>query len=378
MRFILEGLTENSTRFQEIYVLVRRQSLSKNIKLAIKNRSLKPHPRIDFDSLFDDIGPGADRIKKTRYHHRKLKETVEGLGINVMLPTTEPLGKDFPIPWAGLIYDFQHKYYPNFFSAEELMWRDAAFERMLRDAPLVIVNSKSVKSDIVKFFPHFSNKAINLPFAPLLRPAWLKYDPGAARSKYGINEKYFIICNQFWIHKDHETAFKATRLLLDSQASADVDLVCTGALEDYRSPEHMQRLRRLLDDLNLNKRVKILGRIPKEDQIALLRGARAVVQPTLFEGDPAAGSGYEAMALGVPLIASDIPVNLEIEGESNVYFFEARNPHQLSQHMLNLLDHSIKISDEELIYKSKFRRSALCKSLHNAAELARLRFEVAG
>src|SRR6266849_6060937 len=47
--------------------------------------------------------------------------------------------------------------------------------------------------------------------------------------------KFFIISNQFWMHKSHQTAFDALRLIRDA-GFADVHILCTGNLHDYRAP----------------------------------------------------------------------------------------------------------------------------------------------
>ena len=69
-------------------------------------------------------------------------------------------------------------------------------------------------------------------------------------------------------------------------------------------------------------RIRILGLIPKYDQIQIMRGAVAVIQPTLFEGGPGGGAVYDAVSIGTPVILSDIPVNREVEaGRGLIQFF---------------------------------------------------------
>src|SRR5690606_31986705 len=82
--------------------------------------------------------------------------------------------------------------------------------------------------------------------------------------------------------------------------------------------------------------VHFLGLIAKSDQLALLRGCRALLQPTLFEGGPGGGSVYEAVGLGVPVIASDIAINREID-RGSVTFFRAGNCDDLAEKMSRVL-----------------------------------------
>ncbi|EHK4460739.1 glycosyl transferase, partial [Salmonella enterica] len=108
--------------------------------------------------------------------------------------------------WLGYIYDFQHCYYPSFFSEREIAKRNLFFKRMLDNANNVIVNSHAVISDAKKFVGDFSANLHALPFSPCPELNWLN-DNSDLIDKYAIDKDYFIICNQFWKHKDHSTAF---------------------------------------------------------------------------------------------------------------------------------------------------------------------------
>ena len=59
---------------------------------------------------------------------------------------------------------------------------------------------------------------IALPFTPSIRAQWLNADPLEARKRHDLPKAYFIICNQFWVHKDHKTAFRAFARFLDSRS----------------------------------------------------------------------------------------------------------------------------------------------------------------
>src|SRR6516162_9982239 len=41
-------------------------------------------------------------------------------GVDVLIPVIGSLGKDFPVPWVGWLFDFQHKYLSGLFSDHEL------------------------------------------------------------------------------------------------------------------------------------------------------------------------------------------------------------------------------------------------------------------
>ena len=95
-----------------------------------------------------------------------------------------------------------------------------------------------------------------------------------------------MICNHFWIHKDHATALRAFAQVVQRPEHSDLNLVMTGATSDFRDPAHFEGIVALIRSLGIESRCRILGLIPKGDQIALLCAARVLIQPTRYEGGP--------------------------------------------------------------------------------------------
>jgi glycosyltransferase involved in cell wall biosynthesis len=104
--------------------------------------------------------------------------------------------------------------------------------------------------------------------------------------------------------------------------------------------------------LNIKNNILILGYIPKNDQLAVLKNCIAVIQPTLFEGGPGGGAVYEAVGYGIPSIVSDISVNREINDET-VIFFKAGSPDDLAEKMRVVYENPPnKYSNKELVDKN--------------------------
>jgi glycosyltransferase involved in cell wall biosynthesis len=262
----------------------------------------------------------AEFHSKVAFHecddgHYAAHRTARRLGVDCLLPALRPLGSHEP-PWVGYAYDFQHRHLEHLFGPREKRARDRHFARMTRLASTILVNSKAVADDLRAFYPGCTASVVRMPFAPSPMPDWFEDLPGLSR-KYGVEGRYFLISNHFWQHKNHSLAFEAFARLREAR---DLQLVCTGATHDFRDPAYMDRLRRLVDRLGIRERVRILDVIPKRDQIELMKGAVAVIQPTLFEGGPGGGAVYDAIAVGTPVILSDIPVNREVVGGDVVYF----------------------------------------------------------
>jgi len=121
------------------------------------------------------------------------------------------------------------------------------------------------------------------------------------RRRYGLPERFVLAVGAHRPHKNYETLLKAMSLM-----PGDVPLVIVGCLDPaFRSP-----VPSLVDSLGLADRVRLVPAVGDDWLPALYRAASAFALPSLAEGFglPA----LEAMAAGVPLVASDIPVLREV------------------------------------------------------------------
>ncbi|MFY9512608.1 MAG: glycosyltransferase family 1 protein [Rubrivivax sp.] len=294
------------------------------------------------------------------------------LALDVVLPAFDPLPPGATLPWVGYVYDFQHLHLPQLFTPEDRAKRDRNFARLLDRADVVIANARAVADDARRFRPQSQARIVALPFSAAPAPAWLDIDVGAVCARHGLQQPYFIVCNQFWVHKDHGTAFRAFAQV--AAAHPDVHLVCTGATSDHRSPAHFETLMQFVAAHGLQPRVHVLGLIPKREQIALVRAALALVQPTLSEGGPGGGAVYDAVSLGVPALVSDIAVNREID-EPEVRFFRAGDADDLARGMHAALQAgSVPApSSDDLLRRGRQRRAQCGQALLQAIAMARQR-----
>ena len=104
-------------------------------------------------------------------------------------------------------------------------------------------------------------------------------------------------------------------------------VVMTGAIQDTRWPEYRAEVEALLKQPDVASKVIVTGQISREEQLGILFGAHALVQPSLFEG----WSSFveEGRATGKAIILSDIPVHREQHPPGSV-FFQAEDIGQLA------------------------------------------------
>lgn len=328
--------------------------------------------KVPADAL-DAVAAGIDGPIQT-VHCSMLRSSLvaalERVRADVLLPSIRPWPRDFPVAWVGYVPDLQHRCLPEYFTGGEIARRDHEIALLLSGTRSVIVNSAATRNDLQRFFPDAGARLFVLPFAPLLDDEFDNSGAAEVQRAYGIRGPYFLVSNQFWVHKDHRTALRAFKRLIDSSGRADVELVCTGATDDYRARGHFARLLAELDALRLRERVRIPGLVPRADLLALMAGAVALVQPTLFEGGPGGGAVYDAVALGLRALVSDIPVNREIDADG-IEFFTAGGAEELAGLMARALaDKRTPPGVEELGRRSQWRSALLAERLIEAAEHA--------
>lgn len=356
LRILLGGLNEVRQDNQlELFLLlpaIRYQGMAGNfgmaLKRTIKDSLLQHKPRIfrpnhehhkGFTDFIHQIEGLSCKIVYYPVGDSGLANCLRAIRADVALPLSAAPRSSLPCTFVGHLVDFQHRGLPSYFSPQECYQRDIQQAGLLLHAPLTIANSEAVKRDILHYYPWADPATIlPLPFCPQAPSAWLEPLSDDLKKIYQFPDRYFIISNQFWRHKDHFTAFEALRTLIRDHPSSDASLglVCTGSLHDYRSPGHGQALQEFLCQHQLDSRVCLLGHIPKRHQIELIKGALAMIQPTLFEGTAGGLCVQDAVALGVPVLLSDIIVNQEAKAD-NVIFFRAGDAIDLAKAMASVL-----------------------------------------
>lgn len=248
-------------------------------------------------------------------------------GIDVLLPVTAPLSGGKGPAKIGWIPDFQHRHLPQFYSEAQRRELDARFAELARSCDLMLLSSESARDDFLTAMPDLTAKARVAPF-----PSLFAFDPLPSklpdiRSRYGLPERFAVVINQMWQHKNHIVVPRALRLL--AERGQEVFTVMAGLPADHRDRQN-RSLSALLQECaapGVWPQVRLLGQVSREELVALLRSATVLIQPSLFEGWNT--SVQDAVALGCPVVASDLPVHREQLGEAG-HYFPPTNPEALA------------------------------------------------
>ncbi len=298
------------------------------------------------------------------YKAWNLKKKVKEKKIDVVFPAMMDLGKNFPVKWALEFFDCQPKYFPQYFSLRTRLGRDFYFTTSSKHADVVFVNSQKAKEDYCKFYSIPEDKIAVLPFCATLNTNYVFTNIPGIKEKYGIAKPFFLISNQLYAHKRHDVAFEALKIVRDK--GYDVSIVCTGKMSELNPLTNELKAR--IEKLGLSEDIKLLGMIPKRDQIELMKQAISVVQPSEFEGD-CSGQIIDAITLGQRAIASDIEVIKEVEFTGYVTYFKLDDANDLAEKMITFIDspYTRPMSDF-LVEQEKRYLNAFSKSIYDIVD----------
>ncbi|HXX74287.1 MAG TPA: glycosyltransferase family 1 protein [Nitrospiraceae bacterium] len=222
------------------------------------------------------------------------------------------LGK---IPILGWIPDFQEHHLPEFFSRAEILARARKRSLVCRTCSCVILSSFEAQRDLNELDKCCAKKAKVLRFVANA-PAPRKEDVVKVVQRLGVDRPYFYLPNQFWKHKNHRVVVNALCILKDRGISACV--IASGNVTDHRQPGYFNELMSQVREAGVENRFVPVGTVPYSDLLALMAGAIAVINPSLFEGWST--TVEEAKSMGKLVLLSDIGVHREQAPGHGRYF----------------------------------------------------------
>lgn len=229
-----------------------------------------------------------------------------------------PFGKTKSIAW---IPDFQHNHFPELFTSQECKKRTKKYKKYFRDHRLILSSYNSLQ-DAKTFYMNNLQKVSVMHFVSYIEPEILHISgitEAEIVSKYSLEKhNYVCVMNQFWQHKNHMIVLRAMKEYFKHNPDSNIKFVFTGKLEDYRAPQYIKKLKVLFEEREIKKHSVLLGFIDRNEQIALMKNARYVIQPSLFEGW---GTVVEdAKVLDKTILLSDIAVHREQMNEKCILF----------------------------------------------------------
>lgn len=237
---------------------------------------------------------------------------------------------DTELPYICNVWDVQHRKQPYFPEVSKLTnWekRNETYARTLQRATKIIVGNKTSRDEITLYYQIASER---ICIVPQMTPAYAlnqeALNPNIAK-QYGLPDTYLFYPAQLWPHKNHVNLLHALKILHD-EFNIHIPLVLVGS--DQGNSEYIKQT---INSLSLEKQVYLLGYVSQVDLIALYQNAFALTYVSLF--GPENLPPLEAMALGCPVIAMDVPGMKEQLGERALYA-QPGNVKSIAMHIRDL------------------------------------------
>lgn len=283
---------------------------------------------------FDTLPPRArvrarNALWRVRYERRNA-QLLHKLNADLVVCPFTAITYWYPrIPLVAIVHDLQHLAYPQFFSVEQRLNRDAQIRLTRQRATRVVCVSEFVRQTLVAYLPSLSTTTTVIPNGRLhqwcgpggLEPPLPGIEPGA----------YLLYPANFWPHKNHRVLFEAFRRFRQSTTpTSSLKLVCTGAPN-----ARMADLRSLADTQLEPGTVLFPGHVDEDAFRALLDNCAALVYPSVYEGFGM--PVLEAMSAGKPVLCSRIGSLEEVAGAA-AYYFDPTDPEDIAQSIRSLTD----------------------------------------
>lgn len=236
-----------------------------------------------------------------------------------------------------------------------LSWKGKFYFRPLsilgaKRASKIITVSEVSKNDIAKYTHCKIGKVINAGEAV---PLDFKKEIGRnlsreIRNKYNLPKKFILSVNSIEPRKNISNLLLAFRIFRDKYKDHPHKLVLVG-----RKAWGTDKITWEIQELKLNEDVILTGYVPTQDLAAIYKLADIFVFPSIYEGFGL--PPLEAMACGVPVIASDIPTLKEVLGDAAL-FIDPHSPENIASVIKDLISNQ---EEKELLAKKGFERFKL-------------------
>lgn len=174
---------------------------------------------------------------------------------------------------------------------------------IIKSSRAVFTVSETTKKDLVDTYKLSPGKVYVIPNGIDVK----KYYPADRESMLGETNPYLLSVGASYRHKNIEEVLEQAEYWKERYQLIVVS--CGG--------KQRKKIEKLVASFGLEGKVNIMGYVTNSELLKLYQNCSALVFPSLWEGFGI--PPLEAMACGRPVIASDIPVHIEVLGSAPFY-----------------------------------------------------------
>jgi len=240
----------------------------------------------------------------------------------------EPLVPTGPARRISVVYDLIPLLFPEDYPVLCRYYRHY-FGHVLTRVDYIVAISQNTKKDIQNFYhiPDGKIEVIYCGFNPAVCGEVSEPRDALFQSRYG---DYILYVGSHFPHKNLPRLIRAFAIL---RKRFSLNLVLVGKTDSRFTPAYMD----LAETLGVKTFVHFLGMLPQHELRAVVREARVLVCPSLYEGFGM--TPLEGMAAGTPVAVSRTSSFPEVCGDAAVYF-DPLNVGEIAEALRNLLENS--------------------------------------
>lgn len=218
----------------------------------------------------------------------------------------------FAGPTVVTAHDLSWLHYPQAHPEERVAAMNRYFPEAVRQARVILTDSEFIREEMLAEYRLEPARVITVPLG--VDSAFQPMNPEQTRPSLQAQQlthgSYLLAVGTLEPRKNLEVALRAF-LRLPETVRSGFPLVLVG-MTGWKTDS----LEREIAPLRASGQVRQLGYLSREDLIRVIAGARALVYPSIYEGFGL--PPLEAMACGVPVVASNVSSIPEVVGNAGL------------------------------------------------------------
>ena len=256
---------------------------------------------------------------------------------NIFLELTSNIPPYSPDKTIVLIHDLAFRFFPEAYSKYEQMLQENAIRTALKRASVIVFTTKANHDDFIKFYGKPKAKTIIIPIA---------YDSSSFNKSVtgkASDFPYFLSVGRIEKRKNTLRIVEAFELFKENN-STNHKLMLVGK-NGFGSDE----VEKKISSSKYKKDIIVKGFVKNSELPLLYKNANAFLYPSLYEGFGL--SDLESMAVGTPVITSNIPTIKEVIGDAAILV----NPEDI----ISISDAMTKLATDKNYQKSLIQKGNL-------------------
>jgi len=268
-----------------------------------------------------------------------------------------------------IVHDVSFKVFPQMVGRMDLFFMNTLIPMSLKRANKIIGVSKFTADEILKYYKVEAKKVdwIHNAVADNFFQEYSTEQLEAVRKKYNLPQKFILYIGTLQPRKNLPALIEAY-IKIQTEKRHGIGLVLAGG----RGYNFDKKIEEFIKSYSLQDYVFLPGFIDEKDKPLIFRLAHVFCFPSFYEGFGI--PVLEAMTLGIPVLASNIPPHIEIS-EGSISVFDVNNPKDFSEKLMQIVSNESLRADltkNELAQAAKFswRQTAqkmlgICQKLDN-------------